>query len=55
MVHKYEITFGGRQLSLEVGRLAEQADAAVLVRYGDTMVLAAVTAGREPQIGRAHV
>jgi len=35
---------GGKTLSLEVGRLAEQASAAVLARYGDTMVLATVTA-----------
>lgn len=35
---------GGKTLSLEVGRLAEQASSAVLARYGDTMVLATVTA-----------
>jgi len=35
---------GGKALSLEVGRLAEQASSAVLARYGDTMVLATVTA-----------
>lgn len=34
----------GRELSLEVGRFAEQANAAVLARYGDTMVLATVVA-----------
>jgi len=34
----------GKVLSLEVGRFAEQASAAVLARYGDTMVLATVTA-----------
>jgi polyribonucleotide nucleotidyltransferase len=38
------IKIGGRILSLEVGRFAQQATAAVLVRYGDTMVLATVTA-----------
>jgi polyribonucleotide nucleotidyltransferase len=31
---------GGRTLTLEVGRFAEQATSAVLARYGDTMVLA---------------
>jgi len=36
---KKEITWGGRTLSLETGRLAGQADAAVVGRYGDTMVL----------------
>lgn len=35
---------GGRTLSLEIGRFAEQAGAAVLARYGDTMVLSTVTA-----------
>lgn len=35
---------GGKSLTLEVGRLAEQASAAVMARYGDTMVLATVTA-----------
>src|SRR5436853_556976 len=41
------VEIGGRTLSLEVGRFAEQATAAVLARYGDTMVLAAVTASAE--------
>lgn len=38
---------GGRTLTLEVGRFAEQATAAVLARYGDTMVLATVTTSQE--------
>lgn len=42
------IEIGGRTLTLEVGRFAEQAAAAVLARYGDTMVLATVTvSGKE--------
>ncbi len=41
---KKSIEIGGRTLSLEVGRFAEQASAAVLAQYGDTMVLATVTA-----------
>ena len=41
---KKSIEIGGRTLSLEVGRFAEQASAAVLARYGDTMILATVTA-----------
>ncbi|KKU87849.1 MAG: Polyribonucleotide nucleotidyltransferase [Candidatus Gottesmanbacteria bacterium GW2011_GWA2_47_9] len=41
---KKSIELNGRTLSLEVGRFAEQASAAVLARYGDTMVLATVTA-----------
>ncbi len=44
---KKSIEVGGRTLSLEVGRLAEQAGAAVLARYGDTMVLATVTASNK--------
>jgi len=41
---KKSIEVGGRTLSLEVGRFAQQASAAVLARYGDTMVLSTVTA-----------
>jgi polyribonucleotide nucleotidyltransferase len=36
----------GRTLSLEVGRLAQQATSAVLARYGDTVVLANVVVGK---------
>ena len=41
--HRIETQFAGRQLLLETGRLAKQAAGSALVRYGDTMVLAAVT------------
>lgn len=41
---KKSIGLNGRTLSLEIGRFAQQATAAVLARYGDTMVLATVTA-----------
>src|SRR5918911_1745287 len=51
MSQKYEIELGGRPLSFEAGRLAGQADGAVLARYGDTVLLAAVTAAREPREG----
>jgi len=40
---------GGRTLSLEFGRIARQADGAVLVRFGDTVVLAAAVAAKEPR------
>ncbi|MEK7544129.1 MAG: polyribonucleotide nucleotidyltransferase [Patescibacteria group bacterium] len=43
LVKKF-IELNGKELSLEVGRFAEQASAAVLARFGDTMVLATVTA-----------
>ncbi|MBX9929326.1 MAG: polyribonucleotide nucleotidyltransferase [Gemmatimonadaceae bacterium] len=42
-MHRIEKTFAGRTLSLETGRMAKQAAGSALVRYGDTMVLAAVT------------
>ena len=40
----YEIDYCGRPLRMEVGRMAELANAAVLVQYGETTVLVAVTA-----------
>ncbi|MDQ3328839.1 MAG: hypothetical protein M3506_10000, partial [Chloroflexota bacterium] len=43
MANKYETTWAGRSLSIEIGKLAEQASGAVLIRYGDTVVLATVT------------
>src|SRR6516164_4850496 len=42
---------GGRQLTLETGELARQASGSVFVRYGDTCVLAAVTASPNPREG----
>jgi len=42
-VHKIETTFAGRPLTIESGRMAKQAAGSVVVRFGDTMVLAAVT------------
>jgi len=42
---------GGRTLSIETGRLARQADAAVVVRYGDTMVLVTATMSSAPREG----
>lgn len=46
-----EMELGGRTMSLETGRLAKQAGGAVLVRYGDTVVLAAVTGATSPREG----
>src|SRR6185312_7506687 len=40
---------GGRSFALETGRLAKQANGAVVVRYGDTVVLSTVTASSEPK------
>jgi polyribonucleotide nucleotidyltransferase len=42
-MQRVETTFAGRPLSIETGRMAKQAAGAAVVRYGDTMVLAAVT------------
>jgi polyribonucleotide nucleotidyltransferase len=44
-----EIEWGGRKLTLETGRIARQADGAVLATYGETVVLAAVVSEREPR------
>ena len=41
---KYEIMYEGRPLSMEVGKMAELCNAAVLVRYGETTVLVTCTA-----------
>ena len=43
-ITRKEITWGGRTLSLETGRMARQADGAVLISYGDTTVLCTVVA-----------
>jgi len=48
---RVDIEWGGRKLSLETGRLARQADAAVLAQYGETSVLATVVAEREVRPG----
>ena len=45
------IEWGGRTLSLESGRVARQADGAVLARYGDTVVLATAVGARKPKDG----
>ena len=47
----FEYEFRGRPIVVEVGELAKQADAACLVRYGDTVVLTAATRGKEPVTG----
>lgn len=49
--HKYTMDLAGRPLTLEVGKLAELANAAVMVGYGDTRVLCCVTAAPRPRDG----
>ena len=46
-IHREEVEWGGRTLKLETGRIARQADAAVLAHYGETSVLATVVADRD--------
>ncbi|WP_404353314.1 polyribonucleotide nucleotidyltransferase [Exiguobacterium aurantiacum] len=45
----FSTEWGGRPLSVEVGQLAKQANGSALVRYGDTVVLATVTASKAPK------
>jgi polyribonucleotide nucleotidyltransferase len=49
--HRVEIEWGGRKLSLETGRVARQADAAVIAQYGETSVLATVVAEKSVRPG----
>jgi polyribonucleotide nucleotidyltransferase len=45
-IYRRELLWGGRPLVLDTGRLARQADAAVLVSYGETTVLCTAVAQR---------
>ena len=45
----FETEFAGRRLTIEVGKYANQANGAALVRYGDTAVMATATASDEPK------
>jgi polyribonucleotide nucleotidyltransferase len=47
MIKKVEVDFHGRPLSIEVGKVAKQADGAALVRYGETVVLATAVADKD--------
>jgi len=50
-IHRVEIEWGGRKLTLETGRMARQADSAVYAQYGETSVLATVVAAKAPKPG----
>jgi polyribonucleotide nucleotidyltransferase len=50
--HKVEIQWGGRPLILETGKIARQADGAVLATYGETIVLATVVSAKSPKPGQ---
>ncbi|MGL4404481.1 MAG: polyribonucleotide nucleotidyltransferase [Notoacmeibacter sp.] len=49
--HSVEIEWGGRPLKLETGKIARQADAAVLATYGESVVLATVVSEKQPKPG----
>ncbi|GHO44187.1 polyribonucleotide nucleotidyltransferase [Ktedonospora formicarum] len=51
MIHRQEAVIGGRVMSIETGRVAEQSSGAVLVRYGDTVILATAVGSDEPREG----
>jgi polyribonucleotide nucleotidyltransferase len=48
---KVSINWGGRKLTLETGKIARQADGAVLATYGESIVLATVVSAKEPKAG----
>ncbi|MBR1216680.1 polyribonucleotide nucleotidyltransferase [Bradyrhizobium sp. U87765 SZCCT0131] len=49
--HSVELDWGGRPLKLETGKIARQADGAVLATYGETIVLATVVSAKTPKEG----
>ena len=50
-IHRVGLDWGGRTLTLETGRIARQADGAVVATYGETKVLATVVAAKTPREG----
>jgi polyribonucleotide nucleotidyltransferase len=50
-VHRVQLDWGGRKLTLETGRLARQADGAVFASYGETTVISTVVAAKQPKEG----
>src|ERR1700683_4087412 len=50
-IHRVQLDWGGRNLTLETGRIARQADGGGLATYGETTVLAAVVAAKQPKEG----
>ena len=51
MFKKYEMDLAGRTLRVDVGRVAKQANGAVLMHYGETTVLCTATASEKPRDG----
>src|SRR6201997_3369614 len=50
-IHKVQLDWGGRPLKLETGKVARQADGAVIATYGETTVIATVVAAKQPKPG----
>jgi polyribonucleotide nucleotidyltransferase len=50
-IHRVELDWGGRTLTLETGKIARQADGAVVATYGESKVLATVVAAKAPREG----
>ncbi|MGL4444916.1 MAG: polyribonucleotide nucleotidyltransferase, partial [Alsobacter sp.] len=50
-IQRVELTWAGRKLVLETGKIARQADGAVLATYGETTVLATVVSAKTPKAG----
>src|SRR3989449_7449089 len=50
-IHRVELDWGGRKLILEPGKLARQAEGAVVATYGESKLLATVVAAKEPKEG----
>src|SRR5215212_9693358 len=50
-IHRVGLDWGGRELVLETGKIARQADGAVLAKYGETTVLATVVSTKQPKEG----
>ena len=51
MYKSYSMELAGRTLTVDIGRVAKQANGAALMYYGDTTVLATATASKEPREG----
>src|SRR5437870_10285751 len=50
-IHRVDLDWGGRKLTLETGKIARQADGAVIATYGESKLLATVVAAKEPKEG----
>ncbi|HOB53567.1 MAG TPA: polyribonucleotide nucleotidyltransferase [Acidobacteriota bacterium] len=49
MIYRASVEIGGRELTIETGRLAKQANGAALIRYGDTVIMATACAATKPR------